>query len=104
MLQCLKIVFFLVRNCKRKNYFILLFENIQLYLDILIITGELRLGTDESTFNAILVQRNMAQLHEIFAEYANITGHVIEDAIENEFSGDIKKALLAIGEHFTVKQ
>ncbi|XP_028049336.1 annexin B9 isoform X2 [Monomorium pharaonis] len=58
--------------------------------------GELRFGTDESTFNAILVQRNMAQLRQIFTEYHNITGHDIENAIENEFSGDIKKGLLAI--------
>lgn len=58
--------------------------------------GELRFGTDESTFNAILVQRNMAQLRQIFEEYNNITGHDIENAIENEFSGDIKKGLLAI--------
>jgi hypothetical protein len=61
------------------------------------ISGELRFGTDESTFNAILVQRNMAQLRQIFQEYENITGHGIENAIENEFSGDIKKGLLAIG-------
>lgn len=60
-------------------------------------TGELRFGTDESTFNAILVQRNVPQLQQIFAEYQNITGHPIETAIENEFSGDIKKGLLAIG-------
>ncbi|XP_014478613.1 PREDICTED: annexin B9-like isoform X1 [Dinoponera quadriceps] len=58
--------------------------------------GELRFGTDESTFNAILVQRSMPQLQQIFAEYQNITGHDIENAIENEFSGDIKKGLLAI--------
>ncbi|XP_012282864.1 annexin B9 isoform X2 [Orussus abietinus] len=58
--------------------------------------GELRFGTDESTFNAILVQRNAAQLKQIFYEYENITGHGIEEAIENEFSGDIKKGLLAI--------
>ncbi|XP_051169660.1 annexin B9-like isoform X2 [Leptopilina boulardi] len=58
--------------------------------------GELQFGTDESVFNAILVQRNIVQLHQIFSEYANITGHDIEEAIENEFSGDIKKALVAI--------
>lgn len=48
-------------------------------------------------FNAILVQRNVPQLRQIFQEYENITGHAIEDAIENEFSGDVKKGLLAIG-------
>ncbi|CAK9800127.1 Annexin B9 [Anthophora quadrimaculata] len=58
--------------------------------------GELRFGTDESTFNAILIQRNVPQLKQIFQEYENITGHTIETAIENEFSGDIKKGLLAI--------
>ncbi|XP_012168586.1 annexin B11 isoform X2 [Bombus terrestris] len=58
--------------------------------------GELRFGTDESTFNAVLVQRNVLQLKQVFQEYENITGHAIEDAIENEFSGDIKKGLLAI--------
>ncbi|KAJ8683343.1 hypothetical protein QAD02_019135 [Eretmocerus hayati] len=58
--------------------------------------GELRFGTDESTFNAILCQRNVAQLREIFAEYQNITGHDIEQAIKNEFSGDVEKGLLAI--------
>ncbi|XP_076633481.1 annexin B11 isoform X2 [Colletes latitarsis] len=58
--------------------------------------GELRFGTDESVFNAILVQRNVPQLKQIFVEYENITGHDIESAIENEFSGDVKKGLLAI--------
>lgn len=58
--------------------------------------GELKFGTDESIFNSILVQRNIPQLRQIFEEYNNITGHTIETAIENEFSGDIKKGLLAI--------
>ncbi|XP_011497216.1 PREDICTED: annexin B9-like [Ceratosolen solmsi marchali] len=58
--------------------------------------GELRFGTDESTFNAILVQRNVAQLKQIFTEYYNITGHNIETAIDNEFSGNIKIGLLSI--------
>ncbi|XP_035718377.1 annexin B9-like isoform X2 [Vespa mandarinia] len=63
---------------------------------VLLQAGELRFGTDESMFNAILVQRNVPQLKQIFREYEGITGHTIETAIENEFSGDIKKGLLAI--------
>ena len=61
-------------------------------------TGELRLGTDESVFNAILCSRSYPQLQQIFNEYQRLTGHDIEKAIKNEFSGDIESGLLAIGE------
>lgn len=58
--------------------------------------GELRFGTDESTFNMVLCQRNYAQLQLIFQEYERITGHDIENAIKNEFSGDSKDGFLAV--------
>ncbi|XP_063226195.1 annexin B9-like [Bacillus rossius redtenbacheri] len=58
--------------------------------------GELRMGTDESTFNAILCSRNYAQLQQILAEYHRLTGHDLEKAIKNEFSGDIEKGLRAV--------
>ncbi|XP_022193541.2 annexin B11 isoform X2 [Nilaparvata lugens] len=58
--------------------------------------GELRLGTDESSFNAILCSRSYPQLSQIFLEYQRLTGHDFSKAIENEFSGDIKDGLLAI--------
>ncbi|KAK9889676.1 hypothetical protein WA026_007055 [Henosepilachna vigintioctopunctata] len=58
--------------------------------------GELRLGTDESTFNMILCQRNFAQLRIIFDKYQQLTGHDIEKAIKNEFSGNSEDSLLAI--------
>jgi len=60
-------------------------------------TGELRFGTDESTFNAILCSRSYPQLQQIFIEYQRVTGHEIEKAIKSEFSGDIESGLLAIG-------
>jgi len=60
--------------------------------------GELRLGTDESTFNAILCSRSYPQLQQVFIEYQRLTGHDFEKAIQKEFSGDIESGLLAIGE------
>lgn len=51
--------------------------------------GELRAGTDESTFNLIFCQRNYGQIKLICDEYQRITGHGLEKAIRNEFSGDI---------------
>ncbi|CAH1403621.1 unnamed protein product [Nezara viridula] len=58
--------------------------------------GELRLGTDESTFNAILCSRSYSQLAATFAEYQRLTGNDFESAIRSEFSGDIESGLIAI--------
>lgn len=58
--------------------------------------GELMFGTDESVFNAILCQKNYEQLKLIFREYQTMTGHSFEQAIKNEFSGDIKDGFVAI--------
>lgn len=59
--------------------------------------GEQRLGTDESTFNAILASQNFPQLRLVFDEYQKCTGgHTIEQAIQAEFSGDIREGLLAV--------
>ncbi|KAJ3643444.1 hypothetical protein Zmor_026155 [Zophobas morio] len=58
--------------------------------------GEKRWGTDESTFNRILCFQSFAQLQLVFEHYDIISGHSIEKAIENEFSGSAKDCLLSI--------
>ncbi|KAI6176548.1 Annexin [Aphelenchoides bicaudatus] len=58
--------------------------------------GEQRLGTDEAQFSAIIAVQNFNQLRLVFDEYQKVTGHSIEQAINAEFSGDIRDGLLAI--------
>jgi len=58
--------------------------------------GEKVLGTDESRFNVILAQRNMAQLQAIFFEYKKISGRDILSSIEREMSSDLKHGYKAI--------
>lgn len=53
-------------------------------------------GTEESVFNAVFCQRNLPQLKRIFEKYEEIVGHSIEKAIENEFSGTAKDAMLQL--------
>lgn len=55
-----------------------------------------KVGTDEEVFNEILCKRNYAQLDLIFSEYAKKAGHTMEKAIEKEFSGESKNALITI--------
>ncbi len=59
--------------------------------------GEKYLGTDESVFNSIIALQSYEQLKLVFDEYAALTSHTIEQAINSEFSGDIQTGLLTIG-------
>ena len=59
--------------------------------------GEKKLGTDEETFNVILVTQSPAQLQAIMAEYEKLSSKGLIKAIESETSGDYRQALLAIG-------
>jgi len=59
--------------------------------------GKGKWGTNESTFNKILVSRSPRHLREVFKAYRNVAkGDDIEDAIKGEMSGDAKDAFLGI--------
>ena len=55
--------------------------------------GEGRWGTDESTFIRIFASRSAAEMAMINTCYTRLRGKGLLKAIDNEFSGDIKKLL-----------
>lgn len=59
--------------------------------------GELRMGTDERTFTRILAHESFVQLRQIFEEYEKIAQKSIEQTLQDEMSGDLLDAMLAIG-------
>jgi len=60
--------------------------------------GEGKLGTDEATFIEIFTRQSYKSLKKIFDIYEKTNKHhTIDKAIESEFSGHLKYALLATG-------
>ena len=58
--------------------------------------GEGKWGTDESVFNKIFTLSSPAELASISRHYNKLTGHTILQAIDKEFSGNMKKLLTSI--------
>jgi annexin A7/11 len=59
--------------------------------------GEGKLGTDEATFIEIFTRRSHVHLKKTFEIYETIhKHHTIDKAIESEFSGDLKNALIGM--------
>ena len=58
--------------------------------------GEKKWGTDDSVFNRIFALRSPMEIACISRAYHKLTGHTVLQAINNEFSGDIKKLLTAV--------
>lgn len=59
--------------------------------------GEKKLGTDESTFNALLASQSYEQLRAVFDAYQKISGKDIEQVIKSEMSGNLEIGMVAIG-------
>jgi len=68
--------------------------------DALYKAGEGKIGTDEKVFIKIFTHNSWAQLRQVAAEYVhtpkNKHHHTLRQAVESEFSFNIKSALLAI--------
>ncbi|XP_048214595.1 annexin A13 [Perognathus longimembris pacificus] len=58
--------------------------------------GEGRWGTDELAFSEVLARRNHKQLRATFQAYQILIGKDMEEAIEEETSGDLQKAYLTL--------
>jgi len=58
--------------------------------------GEAKLGTDEDAFVDILGSAGQRQAYLILEEYKKIAGRTIEQALNDELSGDLLKGLLAL--------
>ncbi|KAG4067398.1 hypothetical protein HA402_000620 [Bradysia odoriphaga] len=54
-------------------------------------------SNNKDTIRDIFCKKSFYELSEILVEYERQNGHKIDEDIETEFSGDVKKTLLAIG-------
>ena len=64
---------------------------------VLMTTGEAIVGTDEDMFVEIIGHAGQRQCYLIFEEYKKVSGITIEQAMQNEMSGEVLNGLLAIG-------
>lgn len=58
--------------------------------------GENKVGTNEDIFNKIFAISSPPEIYSINEHYARISKYTLKKAIEKEYSGDVKKALLTI--------
>lgn len=65
--------------------------------------GEDKWGTDESTFNAILVSQSFEQLQAVFAAYQRLYNKDMIKVIKSEMSGDLERGMKAIGMYVSRK-
>jgi hypothetical protein len=70
--------------------------NLIYFSQIIFQAGVKKIGTDEAAFTAVLAMQNSHQLQYVFNEYRHLAGHELEQAIEKEFSGDMRRGLLTL--------
>ncbi|CAH8545901.1 unnamed protein product [Dicrocoelium dendriticum] len=58
--------------------------------------GEKQLGTDESTFNLILVSKSEAHVRAVIEVYGSISKRDFETALKSEMSGDLLQSFLSV--------
>jgi hypothetical protein len=58
--------------------------------------GEGKLGTDEPTFNKVFALSSPPELYSINTHYSQISSRTLSEAVDKEFSGNIKLALNTI--------
>jgi len=64
-------------------------------------SGEGRIGTDESAIISLLCNRPDVHLRQVFDQYQRKYSHSVEKAIKNEFSGDVRRALISLVKSIT---
>lgn len=72
-------------------------------VDTLNILGSGEWSNNKDRIRDIFCKKSFSELAAIVAEYERVNGRKIDDDIENEFSGDVKKTLLGIGESLKLK-
>ncbi|TPP57288.1 Annexin [Fasciola gigantica] len=58
--------------------------------------GEKMLGTDESTFNRILVAKSVPHVRAVIEAYGEVSKKDFEQALKSEMSGDLLRSFLAV--------
>ncbi|KAA0192185.1 Annexin [Fasciolopsis buskii] len=58
--------------------------------------GEKQLGTDESTFNRILVSKSIPHVRAVIETYSEFSKKDFEQALKSEMSGDLLRSFLAV--------
>ena len=83
-------------QCKRSENSIPNDEDCKKLAEALYKAGEGKLGTDKETFNKVFASASPPELFSINNYYSQISSRTLKQAVEKEFSGSTKNALITI--------